>query len=81
MPSPGERAEAGLRSCPGQGTLVVQVRASWYIYVIKLTSGSEPSCLGLNGPCVSYSNLGRTAVASSELRNPHLNWAFFKVVF
>ena len=53
----------------------------WCIYIIILTPGSELGGLALNGPCVSYSNLGRTAMTSVELRNPQLNWVFFKVVF
>lgn len=56
----------------------VQARV-WYIYLVVLTPGSERGCLGLNGPCVCYTNLARTATASSELRNPHLNWAFLKL--
>lgn len=70
-PAPWRQAEADLRSG-------VQARV-WYIYLVVLTPGSERGCLGLNGPCVCYTNLARTAAASSELRNPHLNWAFLKL--
>lgn len=46
-----------------------------------LTSATELGCLGLNRACVRYSDLGRTAVASRELRNGHLNGAFFFKLF
>lgn len=74
-----EQAEADLRCCPRWATTAAGV--SWYFDMIMLTPGSELDCLRPNGPCVSYSSLRRTATASSELRNPHLNWAFLKDVF
>lgn len=66
---------------PQVGTPALQARVLWYIYIIMLTPGSEGGCLGLNGPCVCYTNLGRTSSAYSKLRNPHLNWAFLKLSF